>query len=401
MTRTYWRRRLTEAIALVLLAGCSADQHPAQIFSHYTGTGSGFVTRHERQFYLDGRPFFFHGTNLYEIGLLSGASEQDVNQTLKQVADRGLKVIRIWGFCNGGWNGTIATQWSPGNFNWDGIRRMDYVLAKAADYGLKVIFVLVNYEPEYGGMQWWVDQVLGPGKDRELFYTDVRVRDAYKEYAKFWIHHQNSVNGRIYRDDPTIMAWELANEPHTRDNYERDRGIKPGKLSHDWLWDLSEFVDKEAPKQLIATGEEGYRTEGWSERYQWINNGLKGSDYVSNLYIPWIDFATLHAYPDQWEIPYSDRRWILDHYITDRFKLANDAKKPFVIEEIGFRRFYGDRNQLMREVFQHANQLGVAGTLVWRIQSSPVDDWSYEFDFDDPGAQAVWEQAHHMNSRTN
>jgi mannan endo-1,4-beta-mannosidase len=361
--------------------------------------GSGFVTSSNQQFYLDGKPFFFHGTNLYEIGLLGGTSEQEVDHTLKQVADRGLKVIRLWGFCNGNWNEATATQWSPGNFNWDGVRRMDYVLAKAADHGLKVIFVLVNYEPEYGGMQWWVDQVLGPGKDRELFYTDSQVKEAYKQYAKFWIHHRNSVNGRIYRDDPTIMAWELANEPHTRDNYERERGLKPGSLAHDWLWEMSAFVDGEAPKQMIASGEEGYRSEGTSDRYHWINNGLKGSDYVSNLYIPWLDFATLHAYPDQWDIPYHDRRWILDHYIADRFRLASDARKPLVIEELGFRRFYGDRNQLMREVFQHANQLGIPGTMVWRIQSSPIDDWSYEFDFDDPGAQAVWEQAHHMNSR--
>jgi mannan endo-1,4-beta-mannosidase len=399
MNRNFWRRRLTEAIMALTLSSCSADQDPSRLLISNGFADSGFVTRSEEKFYLDSKPFYFHGTNLYEIGLLSGISEQDVDQTLKQVADRGLKVIRIWGFCNGGWNGAVATQWSPGNFNWDGVRRMDYALAKAADYGLKVIFVLVNYEPEYGGMQWWVDQILGSGKDRELFYTDWHVKEAYKQYAKFWIHHQNTVNGRTYRDDPTIMAWELANEPHTRDNYERDRGLKPGSLAHDWLWEMSQFIDQEAPKQMIASGEEGYRTDGSSDRYHWINNGLKGSDYVRNLYIPWLDFATLHAYPDQWEIPYHDRRWILDHYIADRHRLAKDAKKPLVIEEIGFRRVYGDRNQLMREVFQHANQLGVPGTMVWRIQSSPIDDWSYEFDFDDPGAQAVWEQAHHMNSR--
>jgi hypothetical protein len=30
-------------------------------------------------------------------------------------------------------------------------------------------------------------------------------------------------------------------------------------------------------------------------------------------------------------------------------------------------------------------------------KSSSID----EFDFDDPGAQAVWEQAHHQNTRRN
>ncbi|HET9240510.1 MAG TPA: cellulase family glycosylhydrolase [Oligoflexus sp.] len=399
MTR-HWKR-LTEAIVMTLLTACSAEPRTAGLMGAWGGKESGFVQVKNRQFELDGRPFYFHGTNLYEIGLLSGVSEQEVDQTLRHVAERGLKVIRIWGFNNGGWNGAVATQWSPGNFNYDGVRRMDFALAKAAEYGLKVIFVLVNYEPEYGGMQWWVDQILGSGRDRELFYSDGQVKEAYKQYAKFWIHHQNSFNGRTYRDDPTIMAWELANEPHTRDNYERDRGLKVGSLAHDWLWEMSEFLNREAPKQLLASGEEGYRSEGWSDRYHWINNGLKGSDYVSNLYIPWLDFATLHAYPDQWDIPYNDRRWILDQFIADRHRLAHDAGKPLIIEELGFRRYYGDRNLLMREVFQHANGLGIPGTMVWRIQSASIDDWSYEFDFDDPGAQAVWEQAHHQNSRKN
>jgi hypothetical protein len=47
------------------------------------------------------------------------------------------------------------------------------------------------------------------------------------------------------------MAWELLNEPHTSDMYEKHRGAacksllggcKPGKLVHSWLAEMSAFV---------------------------------------------------------------------------------------------------------------------------------------------------------------
>ena len=36
---------------------------------------------------------------------------------------------------------------------------------------------------------------------------------AYKDYATAIILRKNSITGRLYRDDPTILAWDLMNEP--------------------------------------------------------------------------------------------------------------------------------------------------------------------------------------------
>ena len=46
-----------------------------------------------------------------------------------------------------------------------------------------------------------------------LFFTDKDSRRIYKENVKFTLTRKNSVNGRLYKDDPTIMAWGLLNEP--------------------------------------------------------------------------------------------------------------------------------------------------------------------------------------------
>ena len=38
-------------------------------------------------------------------------------------------------------------------------------------------------------------------------------RDAFKKYVRSIVTRRNSITGRLYKDDPTIMAWDLANEP--------------------------------------------------------------------------------------------------------------------------------------------------------------------------------------------
>jgi len=42
-------------------------------------------------------------------------------------------------------------------------------------------------------------------ENHDLFYTDASVKAAFKAYIKAFIYR--------YIDDPTIMAWELGNEP--------------------------------------------------------------------------------------------------------------------------------------------------------------------------------------------
>lgn len=39
-------------------------------------------------------------------------------------------------------------------------------------------------------------------------------RSAFKTYVKKIVNRRNSITGVLYRNDPTIMAWDLANEPY-------------------------------------------------------------------------------------------------------------------------------------------------------------------------------------------
>lgn len=68
----------------------------------------------------------------------------------------------------------------------------------------------------HAGMQFYVDNTLGRGKDKELFYADSKVWTNFASYMRSIIYHYNPLTGLSYWQDPTIFAWEPANEPHTR-----------------------------------------------------------------------------------------------------------------------------------------------------------------------------------------
>lgn len=60
-----------------------------------------------------------------------------------------------------------------------------------------------------------------------LFFSDRDSKQLYKRFVKTIIQRRNVINGRIYRDDPTIMAWSLINEPRCETWKVRHRGCSP------------------------------------------------------------------------------------------------------------------------------------------------------------------------------
>ena len=55
-----------------------------------------------------------------------------------------------------------------------------------------------------GGIRWYADQF---GLEKEYFYTDSRIRDAYTNYVTMLVTRKNTLTGVVYKNDPTIFAW--------------------------------------------------------------------------------------------------------------------------------------------------------------------------------------------------
>ena len=73
----------------------------------------------------------------------------------------------------------------------------------------------------------------------------------------------NCFNGKIYKDDPTIFAWELANEP-------RAEGDQSGNILNEWITEMSAYIKSIDDNHLVTTGVIGfYNKDGNSD---WMRN---------------------------------------------------------------------------------------------------------------------------------
>jgi endo-1,4-beta-mannosidase len=304
-------------------------------------------------FLLQGRPFCFSGANNY---YLTYKNEAMVDDVFAQAKAMGLEVLRTWAFIDRGalddsvastdrndWepygtkNGVYFQYWdtsskavayNEGKEKDDGLTRLDYVLSKAAEHGLKVVLVLTNNWKEFGGMDQYLKWF--NLEHHHQFYTDAQARQAYKNYAARLINRVNTITNVVYRNDPNIFAWELANEPRCRNfgPYDHPDGCQASTLTG-WVKEMSEYIKSIDPNHMVAVGDEGFfnRPGQSSDQY----NGKEGVDHEAFLALPSIDYGTFHLYPDTWATSVKwANQWIIDHVAA-----AQKAGKPTVLEEYG------------------------------------------------------------------
>jgi len=296
-------------------------------------------------FELDGAPFCFAGANNYYPIYKPRPVVDDLFAAARALDFR---VLRVWGMLDrGSLDGSVPNA-DPGGGDkegvyfqdWDtakqapayndgpnGLERLDYVLAKAADAKLKVIVVLVNNWREFGG----VDQYLmwyGRAAHHE-FFTAPELRRAYEQWLAHVILRKNQLNGRVYRDDPTVFAWELANEPRMNDGsaFDRPNGWDAQTLTR-WADEMSAYVKTLDPNHLVAVGDEGFLNGGGEH---WAYAAKDGVDHRALTALRGVDFGTFHLYPEQWGVTAEwGSAWISEH-----LRVARELGKPTLFEEYG------------------------------------------------------------------
>ncbi len=277
-----------------------------------------FVERHGPFFVLDDEPFYFAGTNNYYLHYQSHFMIDDV---LKDVAAMGLPVLRLWGFLDGQPHNGFVMQSAPGVYPEDGYERFDYTVWRAGQLGIKLVVPLVNNWDDFGGMDQYVAWFGASGHD--AFYTDPAIKEAYKQYVRHFIHRVNRYTGRPLLYDPTIMTWELANEP-------RCQSDPSCATLTAWVREMSAFIKSMDRLHLVSVGDEGWYNEPGNS--DWTRNGSQGVDWRYLVSLPTVDYGTLHLYPDYWG---KDNAWSLQ-WISDHIHDGHALGKPVVLEEFGW-----------------------------------------------------------------
>jgi len=228
-----------------------------------------------------GSRFKIVGANNYYAGFATSAMRKAVLDTAKQM---GLNVLRALAFLDGeSWRGVCFQSWNPAtnrpevNTGENGLDRLDHLIADAEQAGIRLILPLVNHWPDFGGMDRYVEWFHAASRD--AFYTDPAIRSAYQCYLSQVVTRRNTVTGRVYKDEPAILAWELANEP-------RCEARDGGAILLEWVRDMSRWIKQNDPNHLLGVGDEGFF-------------GKHGVDSAAFLEVPDIDFGTFHLYPQQ------------------------------------------------------------------------------------------------------
>lgn len=379
-------RRLLPALALVLgslpvLTGAApAGAAPA-----------GFVQASGGQFTVDGNAFRFGGTNNYYLAYKPTLMADDVLDDAKAM---GLTVVRTWAFIDrGSLDGRVSDVDGPGKDGvyfqyWDtatgrpayndgpnGLQRLDYVLAAARARGLRLILPMTNNWRDFGGMDQFTTWYGLANHDD--FYTDARVRQAYKDWISHLLNRVNSITGVRYRDDPTVFSWELANEPRCINANKPTSGRCTADTLVAWADEMSRHVKSVDPNHMVSVGDEGFlNRNGGSD---WPYNATDGVDHERLTALPSVDFGTFHAYPDGgWgRSPAVDwgTKWVRDHTAA-----AAVLGKPTVLEEFGLRD-RSVRDAGYRAWTDAVRTGGGAGWMFW-ILSGIQPDGSLYPDFD-------------------
>ena len=338
-----------------------------------------FVSTDGTKFSLGGQVFPVAGVNCYFLGYCAAASQRAAMLAAKEM---GGNAIRTWAFADTEAAGGVAFQYlENGVIKIDdgpnGLQRLDGVIQTAEELGLKLILPLVNHWKDFGGMPMYL-KWLGIAGDVKNFYGSLDARLAYRNWVRSVLTRRNSLTGRLYSEEPSIMAWELTNE--ARCEGDRDMLL-------DWVHEMASYVKQLDGNHLLALGDEGFFREGFFEhlfahRKGELYDGRHGTDFAAVLDIPEIDFGGYHFYPQDWghgnDLEFGEQ-WVKDHA-----EAGERAGKPVLMEEYGLK--VGDavvpdgaaRKAWFERWLQAVKETGTAGSLLWMLGGSEADTSGYK-----------------------
>jgi len=382
---TTWKMRSILVALVVSLASVAFSRQSLHSGHSKRAIPEGFVTTNQGQFELNGKPFNFVGANSYWLPLLT--SSDDVDKTFQGMQERGVKVVRTWGFnaINGSelagalksgltyyqvWNGTEFTL----NEGPQGLQRLDNVVATAAKYDIKMIITFTNNWVGYGGSDLYNNWIIGQGATHDEFFTNKKTIAAYQSYAKTIVER--------YKSSPTIFAWELMNEARClSDTLAAGPNCVPGtETLNTWYSLQSNFVRSLDPSHMITTGGEGHffwknPPVLWSDGVESTDynfDGRAGEDFDKTLGLPNIDFGVYHMYPQTWypqlDFPgsnFSVSGWGLG-WMQDHIQAAKRNGKPLVVEEFAVGGL-DNQTTIYKEWVDFALSSGHAGIMPWQF----------------------------------
>lgn len=377
----------------VLGAALLASSLPSLAPAAPAANDKGFVATRDARLVRNGKPYYVAGANFWYGGYLGAPTAVGRRERLVRELDRmaalGINNLRVLAVSEQtAMKSAVspATTRAPGDYDEDLMKGLDFLLAEMGKRDMTAVLYLNNFWQWSGGMTQYLNWFEGvPAHDPNVskdyerymkenarFYTNARAQAEFRKIVARVVNRTNTVTGKPYRDDPTIMSWQLANEPRPGNS----KSTAAEKASYvKWIADTAAYIRSLDPKHLISSGSEG----------------LAGSARDARLFMeahktPAIDYLTYHLWPKNWGW-FDSRRpaetWdgmmekSLD-YLNVHIDYAKKLGKPIVLEEFGLDRDNASfdikapttvRDRFYNEVFELVHRRASAG--------DPIMGWNF------------------------
>ncbi|QHW31794.1 hypothetical protein GZH47_13730 [Paenibacillus rhizovicinus] len=329
-----------------------ADEAPAaSVFSN-------FITASGDQLMDGDQPFRFASLN-YPGGMRdSDFSQEDALRTIAAIGGNVTRTYVPPVKRYDGANASYALILGPNDsgvmqFNEDGFKRLDHLLALANQIGVRLIIPFVDQWQWEGGIESYyafrhpgtISGDAASDPDAWGFYTDPEVISDFKQVIHYMMNRVNTITGVKYKDDKAILAWETGNELG---------GYNQDKFPQAWTTEIADYVrNDENPSQLLLDG-----------RFA-VNN-----DSLSD---PNVDIVGDHFYTGNF----------IDRINEDSAAAA--GKKPYILGEFGLYTSGAPVDAL----YDAALKNGTDGIMIWSLRPHK-DDGGFFWHDENPGNWASY-----------
>ena len=301
------------------------------------------------QFVRDGKPYYFVGANFWYGAILGsegeGGNRERLHKELDFLKSIGINNLRVLVGADGE-NGIKtrvepSLQVAPGVYNDTILAGLDYFMNELRERDMTAVLYW-NISREWSGgysvyLQWSGHGVaVVPAVDGWPAYMEYvkqfpqsdSAKALFANHVNYIVSRTNRYNQIKYVDDPTIMSWQIGNEPRAFSDENKEPFAR-------WMADVAAQIKSLDPNHMVSSGSEG----SW------------GCEMDMNLFEkihadPNINYLNIHIWPYNWSWVKADSLKELlprakentKKYIDDHMVIARKYSKPIVLEEFGFPR---------------------------------------------------------------
>jgi Cellulose binding domain/Cellulase (glycosyl hydrolase family 5) len=355
----------TNRIRLALLAAVLTLLGGVAVSLAHTASAAtdGFVSRCGVHFCLNGKTYYFAGANTYDVFTYGGSygdtetqymDKTRIDNHFAELQSDGVSVLRLWMFDHESWHGFES---SKGVYNDQEFAEFDYIIQSAKAHNIRLIPTLENYWEAYGGIDTRLSwEGLGTGQsNRWRFFNKTACPGCFTQYKNYVSHALNRVNhysNVAYKDDPTIFAWDLMNEPR----YEgQGTESTSGTTLRAWVDEMGAYIKGIDSNHMVYAGIEGHQS-----KYGF--GGDEGNPFVYLQQSPYIDFTSAHPYPNEgWaNLTLDQTITLINAWNSDSVNLVG---KPFFLGE--FNTMGVDRSTWWTSIYNDIESQDIAGSAFW------------------------------------